>query len=156
MKLILFRHGEAAMHAPGGDSARPLTERGMEDVGKLARNLAFFLKDAACFCSPYVRAVETAGIACAEAGNTAVPHKSGWLVPEADVHIAFQELSGIQAETVVFYGHNPHLSLLSALCTGADIFQLGKAHALMVQWNGIIRKGHADPVWLAVPEMFRS
>jgi phosphohistidine phosphatase SixA len=70
-QLVLLRHGTAADKAenrtPQEDFVRPLTKKGVRqsvNAGRLLRRIGPKLD--ACYCSPAVRCVQTAVLACQE------------------------------------------------------------------------------------------
>lgn len=69
--LVLMRHGVAEDHHPGGDSARRLTDQGLERAGLAAQGLlALGVRADVVVTSPLVRCVQTAELV---AGAAACP-----------------------------------------------------------------------------------
>ncbi len=111
--LWLLRHAEAADGYP--DDERPLTERGnrqAEDAGRALELLGAKLDR--CLCSPKLRALQTAQLACAPLGVeiSVEPRLSG---EPFDVH---DLVPG--SEDVMLVGHDPSFSLTLHDLTGAQ------------------------------------
>jgi broad specificity phosphatase PhoE len=94
MDLYLVRHAETFGNTGADDSADPvLTERGYEQARLLAERLASLPFDAV-FCSPLLRAVETAQIILSRQ-KAAIPVQ---LLPELMEHQPPQDYSGLPTE----------------------------------------------------------
>lgn len=122
MILDLVRHGHAVGAHPGGDAARTLSERGREEIARLAADLAArgWRPDCA-FASPLVRARQTASLLLD--GIAAPPPIAllDALEPEADPDETLAELAAHDhAEHVVVVSHLPLLGLLAQALTGID------------------------------------
>ena len=112
MHLILVRHCEAAPGEP--DELRPLTDAGRAAARALAERLQA-LAPAAVFCSPLLRARETAETIARACGLDA--HVDERLAPGASV-AGLRELA--TAGTVVAVGHQPDCSEIYAELTGEE------------------------------------
>lgn len=117
MRLYLMRHGIAvdglSDECPT-DADRYLTEEGIAKTRDVARGLKTLgVKFTHVFASPYVRAVETAGIVCDELGfEPAHIHTTRTLVPEASPGEFLEELLALPASsnvTVLCVGHAPSI-----------------------------------------------
>jgi phosphohistidine phosphatase len=111
--LWLLRHAEAADGSP--DEDRPLTERGTRDAeaaGLALARLGTHLD--VCLCSPRLRAVQTAQLACEPLGVpvTVEPALGG---EPFDVQ---QLTAGL--EDVLLVGHDPSFTLTLHDLTGAQ------------------------------------
>jgi phosphohistidine phosphatase len=123
--LDLLRHGEAASSTPDGDGARPLTPRGVEVLGRLARHLAAQqgTYDRA-FASPLLRARETADVVLRSFAEPPVPEILEELVPDAEPAEVVMALRAFGADSgrVLLVSHMPLLGDLTAyLCDGGAI-----------------------------------
>lgn len=118
MVFYLVRHGEAVSDT--GNSQRPLTRLGREDVERLARcALARNVRPAAIFHSGILRAQQTAEILAQYLSPRAGIHPvTGWL-PQDDPMVAKGELEAAE-RSLLFVGHLPHLHRLLALLAHGD------------------------------------
>jgi phosphohistidine phosphatase len=111
--LWLLRHAEAADGMPDDD--RPLTERGIRQAEAAGRALLRIGASVeVCFCSPKLRAQQTAQLVCEPLGVpvTIEPALSG---EPFDVH----ELTA-GFEDVLIVGHDPSFTLTLHDLTGAQ------------------------------------
>ncbi len=113
MRLVLVRHGEA--EGPrGNDAERTLTDTGREQARQTGRWLAERLQpDVQLFCSPYLRAQQTAR----EIGDVlrCQPVVIGHVTPEDDPRLALKALeAAATAECVVVVTHMPLVAALAA------------------------------------------
>lgn len=119
MKVFLMRHAHADYGPP--DPERPLSTRGREcarGMAALAAEQDFF-DFAEIWCSPYLRARETAEPFAAIHAPVLKIHYMDWLVPHADPSAILARLKSSE-DSVLLVGHNPHLSLLAGLLLGID------------------------------------
>lgn len=114
MRLFVVRHAEAAPGDP--DALRPLTPAGRDAARSVGERLAREQPEAV-FCSPLLRARETAG---------SIAHAAG-LEPEADERLApgaaadgVRELVAGRGETIVVVGHQPDCSEIVFALTGRE------------------------------------
>ena len=111
--LLILRHGQAAGGAP--DIARPLTERGRVDAGKVGAWLRQQgLLPELVVASAARRTTETAQLCCAAAGVDAARIRYERGLYQADCADWMAELATIPdgVTTVLLIGHNPTLSWL--------------------------------------------
>jgi phosphohistidine phosphatase len=118
----LLRHGEAVPSHPDGDSARPLSPRGVAAIEALARRFAVLGPGPdRVFTSPLLRARETAALMCAALGHKAAPEILTELVPDsepAEVLVALAAAAP-DARHLLLVGHQPLLGDLAGhLCDG--------------------------------------
>jgi phosphohistidine phosphatase len=111
--LWLLRHAEAADGNPDDD--RPLTDRGVhqaEEAGRALERLGAHID--ACLCSPKVRALQTAELACSPLGVevTVDPRLAG---EPFDAHDLIAGLGD-----VILVGHDPSFSLTLHDLTGVQ------------------------------------
>ena len=160
MRIVLFRHGIAVDRDDPDcppDAERPLTARGIRRTTAAARGLARLGVDPdAILVSPLVRAVETARIAAGILDHPDDPVRTPALEPEAPRDELFEELMGLEADTVLAVGHAPHLDLFLAEILGLPgdpPFRLGKAGAAAVDSTG--DPGTARLLWMLTPRALR-
>ncbi len=151
MRLYLVRHGDALAGAP--DSTRPLSQKGVSDMKKMAA----FLKEAnlgasVIFHSGLEHGQETAEILAASLAGSKVIKKD-LLGPGDPVLPIFEEIQK-RKEDLIIAGHMPHLShLLSQILTGSpdsDLidFKKGGVAALESDDSGLWRLR-----WYMIPKL---
>lgn len=154
MYLYLVQHGEAKSEQE--DPSRPLSEKGVRDVRKVASFISQREKiEAECiFHSGKLRAALTAGIlseyiqtakgACEAEGLAPMDDPAGWA----------ERLRGSGMD-VMIVGHLPHLSRLSSLLL------CGNSEAGMVNFKmgGVLclkrEEGKWSVEWMVVPEILK-
>ena len=117
--LCLLRHGRATGHGPNAE----LTDHGIADIARLGRALAREgFAPAAVFCSPYLRAGQTARLLLAEVAPGLSPTVLGELTPESDPAAALAALHahGLPDGRVLVVAHLPLLGLMAQALTGDD------------------------------------
>lgn len=106
MKLYVLRHGEAEPYV-ATDQSRPLTERGRDDVRRVIKSVQEELRGmAVVLASPYLRAQQTADIAC----ESIVPlqrESRAELVPETALTDFFNMLQQRDERNVLLVSHQP-------------------------------------------------
>jgi phosphohistidine phosphatase len=153
MYLYLVQHGEAKPEQE--DPARPLTEKGRADVGRVALlvTAAGKLKITAIHHSPKTRAAETALILGEYIAPPVDIHASDGLLPLDDPLLWISRLMEINADCMLV-GHLPHLAkLASRLVSGRTDrniieFKMGGMVCLHRSDEGIF-----SIAWMIVPEM---
>ena len=117
MRLLLARHGEAANHVE--DSLRPLTEKGREDVARIARILKRDkVRVKRLVHSGKLRAQETAEILAEAVAPKIEAEISEGLKPMASVDELALDLRNWTTDTLLV-GHQPFMgALLAKLLTG--------------------------------------
>lgn len=115
MKLFFLRHGEAAYDS--NDDIRELTNRGRDDVARVARlRRAALAGVEQVLASPILRAQQTADIACLAVGIAAPRHTVDWLVHETPLREALAALAMLDRNTLLV-GHQPLAGrLVESLC----------------------------------------
>ncbi len=154
MKLYLIQHGEATSEQV--DPLRPLTEKGQENV----RKIASFLKEAKVrpaliYHSEKLRAKQTAEIiASTMALKELIRERKGLLPQEAINDIAQEIWQSVQDLMIV--GHLPFLSKLAAFLL------IGKEDENLIafQQGGVVclKKGEDQiwrVAWMVVPEILK-
>jgi phosphohistidine phosphatase len=117
--LVLLRHAKADRPAGVSDEQRPLTARGHADAAAAGAWLARSgLRPDLVLCSPAKRTRQTwHGIAVALAGSAAptVRYEPDLYDGGAEDLLALVREVGEDVNTVLLIGHNPSVSVLSAL-----------------------------------------
>jgi phosphohistidine phosphatase len=153
MLLYLIQHGEAAPEDL--DPQRRLTEKGAEDVGKIAdllRPLGLTVKSV--WHSGKARARQTAEI-IGPAMGVSVPTKHAGLSPNDPTSPIQVEIAGVDGDLMIV-GHLPFLGkLASALLTGSE-----SADIVAFQQGGIIclerlRETKWKTLWMIIPDLLR-
>ena len=118
MELYLVQHGEAKLEQD--DPARPLTERGRQEVERVARAAARLgLRVAGIGHSGKLRAQQTAEILAAQLQPPRGIRQMAGLAPLDDPAVARQALDHA-TEPELLVGHLPHLSRLASLLLVGD------------------------------------
>lgn len=117
MRCYLVRHGHAQSEIE--DPARPLSDRGREEVTRVARHVrAMGLRVAEIRHSGKLRARQTAEILAEHLSPTGGNHDMEGLAPMDDPDKARASIEAAR-EPIMLVGHLPHLSrLASALILG--------------------------------------
>lgn len=115
MILYLLRHGEAEPYGRASDDAsRALVSAGTKAVKRVAAELA---PVDAVYCSPYLRARQTADLVLPATGQQAYRLYDG-LTPDSSVPALMAWLDTIKPERLLLVAHNPLLSSLAGQLTG--------------------------------------
>jgi phosphohistidine phosphatase len=149
--LYLVQHGEAVKETE--DPARPLTARGREEVGRVARTAARLgLEVNVIVHSGKLRAKQTAEIiAAALRPSPSLLERSG-LGPNENPREAEDFVAQASVPTMLV-GHLPHLSRLASLLLVADpakdiiAFRMGGMVCLSQ------REGQWRLLWILIPEI---
>src|SRR5690242_2765111 len=152
MFLYLVQHGEAA--ADEVDPARPLTEKGRNDVRRVARFVAgAHVHAEQILHSGKLRALQAAEILGRMLHPPAGIEETDGLAPLDDPLIFAQRLQGIAADTMVT-GHLPHLQRLAGLlfCGTAE------KKAVTFAMGGIValardEAGNWSLCWMVIPDL---
>ena len=124
MILYLMQHGEAT--SKDEDPERPLTDRGREEAGRVARHAASLCPSAlSIYHSGKLRAQQTAAILAEAVESGREPEFMEGIAPMDDpamAKAAVEESAGRagSAETWALVGHLPHLSRLASLLLTGD------------------------------------
>jgi phosphohistidine phosphatase len=115
VKLFLLRHGEAEPYGRGSaDQSRALVAAGIKDVKRVA---AIIEPVEAVFCSPYLRARQTADLVLPATGVKSVKLNDG-LTPDSSVQALILWLASLDYDRVLLVAHNPLLSQLACELSG--------------------------------------
>ncbi|QIB52015.1 phosphohistidine phosphatase SixA [Pseudomonas sp. OIL-1] len=113
MKLWILRHGQAEAQA-SADTLRELTEAGRHEVRAVMSGLAGEPFEAV-LSSPYVRAQQTAELACQATGYSGDVTTVDWLVPESDPLTVISQLKQQTEQNLLLVSHQPLVSQLISL-----------------------------------------
>lgn len=153
MEIYLVQHGEAVPEAV--DPARPLTERGREEVQRVARHAAAAgLPGPEIRHSGRLRARQTAEILAQHLLPAAGPQAMEGIGP-ADDPAAARAVVEAAREPLMVVGHLPHLSRLASLLIAGD-----RGRELIRFRNGAIVCLGRDEAgwsirWILTPELAR-
>lgn len=155
MYLYLVQHGEAKREQE--DPSRPLSEKGVRDVRKVASFISQREKiEAECiFHSGKLRAAQTAGILSEYIQTSRGACEAEGLTPMDDPALWAERLRGSGID-VMIVGHLPHLSKL------ASLLLCGNPEASIVNFKmgGVVclkkKEGKWSVEWMVVPEMLRG
>jgi len=159
MQVHLLRHGTAEDLKPGGsDAERKLTAGGREEVrgaAECARRAR--VAPTLILSSPYVRAVETAGIAAEVLGYRGRITRTDVLIPSASPQPVWNEIRSRQDEMqILLAGHEPLLSLLAAYLLSTPVLQIDMRKATLIRID--LDRFAPDPrgilKWMAPPEIW--
>jgi len=153
MFLYLIQHGEAKSEKE--DPERGLTDRGIEDVKRVAQFLsAINLSISRIFHSGKKRALQTAELYAEYLKPARGLAMAEGLAPLDDPHIWSEKLRSIY-EDIALVGHLPHLERLSSLLLCGDA---GKK-IINFRMGGIVCLKRTDNIWsiewAVVPEVIR-
>lgn len=154
--LLVVRHADAGDPADwtGEDAARPLTDKGRRQAGRLARVLvASRVGPDAILSSPKVRAVETADI-LARILRIAVDVDARLAGP-----LTLEDLGAILADAgepsrPIIIGHDPDLSDLCSQLTGTRL-ELRKGALARIALASAPSEGAGLLRWFVSPELLR-
>ncbi len=161
MRLYLMRHGIAISrddpHSPP-EAERSLTPTGIEKTRAASQGLrALGIEPGAVLTSPYLRAVETAEIACAALDFPANKiRRTDALKPEAKPAALFEELEGTKEDEILCCGHAPNLDHLIAFAVRAPsaFTELKKAGVACLGIESL-SPGRAKLLWLHTAKSLR-
>lgn len=161
MRLYLMRHGIAVDREDPQcppDPQRFLTPRGVARTRAVAEGLlALGIKPAVMVSSPYVRAMQTAEIACEVLGlSDQNIRQSDALKPMAEGAAFFRELARFSSEEVMCFGHAPNLDLVIAHALGCarPVTELKKAGVACIEIE-TPKAGLGMLLWVLPPRVLR-
>jgi phosphohistidine phosphatase len=162
MILYLIRHGIAVDPTDPSsppDPERPLTTKGIEKTRAVMRGLRELgVHPDAIVTSPYLRAAQTAEIACETLGFPRDKiRRSDSLKPGGNPADLFKELGRIRAKEAMCFGHAPHLDQAIAYALGLRtvMTSLKKAGVACLDVDAFAPP-NAQLVWLCLPKMLRD
>ena len=134
MRLHLMRHGIAMDRDDPlcpAESERPLTPEGLKKTEEVARGMKKIgIEPEIVLASPYLRAVQTAEIACAALKiDSKKLVRTDALLPSAKPAQLFEELAKLKVSEALCCGHAPNLDEMIAYALGsrATMTELKKA-----------------------------
>lgn len=138
MRILFVRHATAGQAGRGGDAARKLTSKGVQEAKMLAGALkAMGVAVDKVLTSPLARAAQTAAILSERLG--AEVEESALLAPggdRAELRSLLEQLAAEGLQTVILVGHSPTLEqMVGDLIAGnpAAGISLSKAGAALVE-----------------------
>lgn len=152
MRLFLLRHAEATYDAPS-DAARELTPKGKNSIRRLCEHLktSDFKAEPKICHSTLTRAQQTAELFKEGLGLTVPLQEIRGLAPMDDPTALGDFLLNAK-DDLMFVGHNPHLSILTAwLLTGdpaADVIDFKKSALLCVEGGSPPNPKRPAGVWV--------
>jgi phosphohistidine phosphatase SixA len=157
--LYFLRHGEAGPYTGAeDDAARELTAAGVDALqagAPLWRSL--HLRPEVVLTSPLARARHTAELFLAGMGLTDPPLVDERLSPGAGWgDLARAMAAHPDARRVMFVGHEPDLSSVVCLLTGAASVRLRPGGVACVEFPGIPEPGAGELAWLLDPDAYRG
>lgn len=163
MVLYLVRHAIAVENGTPGysDEDRPLTEEGIDRMQRAARGLARLIDPPDLIASsPLLRAKQTAEILAVALQSRDGVTEWADLIPTAAANKALPQIKsqGTDASAVMLVGHEPHLSLLTALLMGTapHAFAFKKGGVCALECPAKITQGSAKMLWFLTPKQLRQ
>jgi phosphohistidine phosphatase SixA len=155
--LYFLRHGDAGPYTGAeDDAARELTAPGIDALqagAPLWRSLN--LRPDLVLASPLARARHTAELFVAGMGLTDAPVIDDRLSPGAGWgDLARAMAAHRDARRVMFVGHEPDLSGVVSLLTGAASIRLRAGGIACVEFPGVPEPGAGELVWLLDPDLY--
>lgn len=157
MILYFLRHGAAEDRAPKGkDRDRRLSQDGeiqLRAAAAVWRRLN--LRPDVVLTSTLPRAVRTAELLVEGLGLPDAPIADERLAPGAGWNDFARALSGHPADRrVLFVAHEPDLSAVIELLTGASSVRMRKAGLACVEFCGVPEPGGGEIAWLLDPDLY--
>lgn len=143
MRVTLIRHGDAISSSPLGDHGRPLSLEGRRQVAATGRALAERdVSPTRVWCSPLVRAVQTAELIVAPLDFDGVVEARDDLYPDSSTDSLTSAFAGLGAgESIIVVGHQPFMSTTASLLLNLAVssFATGAALGLHVTKQAPLR-----------------
>jgi phosphohistidine phosphatase len=162
MLLCLMRHGIAIDREDPScptDPERHLTQKGMEKTRAAARGLrALGIQPTLVLSSPYLRAVQTAEIACVV---LEIPvsdiRQTDALLPGASPRMLIEELAKSKADEAICFGHAPNLDevIATAVHASKGFTELRKAGAAYLEMDSL-QPVDGRMIWLMTSRALRN
>jgi phosphohistidine phosphatase len=156
--LYFLRHGRAEHTAGKEDGDRRLTEEGQAQLrGAAPLWKRLNLRPHLILTSPLVRAVETAELLVVGLGSKHAPVIDHRLSPGAGWPEMAQAMADRPpAQRVLFVGHNPDMTSVVELLTGAESIRLRPGGLACVEFPGTPEPGQGELAWLLDPDLYAS
>lgn len=161
MDLLILRHGEAGRHSLSpGDSKRPLTSEGRQEITDLSNGLkSLEIKLDRVFTSPLLRAKQTAEIVTKSLKYKGKIEDLDSLKPEGSKLEFYSILSKLKQDSVVLVvGHEPYLSemMSEAISQSGCRINLKKAGMARVRVTSTLPKIKGELRWLLTPRFLKK
>lgn len=161
MDLLILRHGEAGRRSLSpGDSKRPLTAEGRQEVADLSNGLkSLKIKLDGVFTSPLLRAKQTAEIVAKSLKYTAEIQELDSLKPEGNRLEFYSVLSKLKHDsTILVVGHEPYLSEMigEAISQSGCRINLKKAGLARIKVVTTLPKIKGELRWLFTPKHLKK
>jgi phosphohistidine phosphatase len=150
--VVLLRHGIAEDKSPDKpDAERELTDEGRRKMKEIARSLARIFPEAeAIYCSPLVRAVQTAEPVAKEYKLSI--NETRALTPQSTAEDFRKLLEEIKVDFAIFVGHEPNLSkIMLDLTKMRGNIELKKGGCY-----GVDFEGSPKLAWMLSPRVLRA
>lgn len=158
MNLLLIRHSLAVDPGAfaGSDFKRPLTPRGRQQFESMAQWLvARGFAPEQIFCSPLLRAMETADILRQAAGLTEEQSTTmDFLNPRLNITEMVANIRRSVAETIACVGHEPDMSSTASQLVGGGIFGFSPATITCIEFRGRVDISAGRLKWMLSPQLF--
>lgn len=154
MILYFLRHGNAEPAHRDGDEHRRLSPAGEAALhGARTSWRRLNLRPDVVLTSPLVRARRTAELACDALGGR--PEVVERLAPGAEwADFAQAMATHPQARRVLFVGHEPDLSSVISLLSGARSVRVRPGGVACLEFPGIPEPGDGEIAWLLDPDLY--
>lgn len=162
MRLYLVRHGIAINRddpACPPEPDRHLTLNGVAKTEAALRGARVLgIQPGLILTSPYLRAVQTAEIACSVFGYPAKKlRRTDALLPEGKPEELIEQLAAIKADEVMAVGHAPNLDLVIAAAVGNhNVFTALKKVGVACLEMESVSPLKAVLLWLYTPKALRK
>jgi phosphohistidine phosphatase len=157
MELYLLRHGIAADRGAGDDAQRALTAAGRPKLRQvLERAARVKVSPSLILSSPYLRAVETAGMAAKILPYRKKIVQTEALLPEAAPDAFWEEIRARRHEgAILAAGHEPMLSATVAYLMGAPTMRIDmkKGALARIDLDGFGPRPQGVLRWLLTPRL---
>ncbi|MFO7563513.1 MAG: histidine phosphatase family protein [Enhygromyxa sp.] len=139
MRVILIRHGDAVSSSLLGDHGRPLSIEGRRQATATGRALAEHgIRPSRVWCSPLVRAVQTAELVVASLSYDGVIEARDDLYSDSPIDSLTGALDKLDPEEeVVVVGHQPYMSTATSLLLNCSVSAFGTGSAYCLQISGL-------------------
>ncbi len=158
MQVLMIRHSFAAApgSVPGGDSQRPLTDRGRRVFSKMATWLVERgVVPERILYSPLVRARQTAALfAEACGGHLSAEDARQWIGSGMPLEELLKELRSQSAETLAIIGHEPRMSWCTSAMVAGGKLRFQPATVAGIRFDGPIAEAQGVLEWMLSPSQF--
>jgi phosphohistidine phosphatase len=157
MNIYILRHGIAEERRAGrADEKRALTDEGRAKLKLvLKRARAAKASPSLILTSPYVRAVQTAGMAAELLGCKKKVVRTDALLPSSSPEAVWREIRGLRNESAILLaGHEPLLSQTASYLLGEErtIVELKKGALAAIEVGALGKTPEGVLQWLLTPK----